>query len=184
MKVTNESVTLKFSSLHPVNTTETETWPLTVEDTRDSMKIATVLLAEDDLDDAFLVQRAFKRAELPHRIVHLADGQQTVDFLTGTPPFQRPAAVPDLLLLDLKMPRMDGFEVLEWLRCRPEFKSMRTVVLSSSDHEADISKARALGATDYFRKPGDPAELVRIVSTVHERWLRLQPPSERIAAAA
>lgn len=147
------------------------------------MKIATVLLAEDDPDDAFLVKRAFSKAQLPHAIVHVVDGQQTIDFLTGAPPFQPPAALPDLLLLDLKMPRMDGFEVLRWLQSMPQFKSIPAVVLSSSDHEADIRQARALGAADYFRKPGDPAELVRLVCTVNERWLKT-PSCEGMAAAA
>ncbi len=147
-----------------------------------SRHICTVLYVEDDSDDAFLVQRAFEKARLPHRLVHLLDGQQAVDFLSGSPgPAQPPQ--PDLLLLDLKMPRMDGFEVLSWIQSKPQFKRLPAVVLSSSDHEVDVARARALGAADYFRKPTDPAELVRIVTTIHERWLLKCAPPELSAAA-
>jgi len=149
------------------------------------VRIATVLLAEDDLNDAFLVRRAFKKADLPHRLVHLLDGQQAIEYLSGaaldgtaiTP------GRPDLLLLDLKMPKVGGFEVLAWLQQRPELKSMPVVVLSSSDHESDVRQARALGAADYFRKPGDPSELIGIVRTLHERWLSADPPGIPAVAA-
>ncbi len=137
-------------------------------------KIATVLLAEDDPNDAFLVQRAFKKAQLPHHIVHVLDGQQAIDYLSGVLRYDSRVEhpLPDLLLLDLKMPRLTGFEVLQWLRDRSEFKGLRAVVLSSSEHEQDVAEARALGAVDYFRKPGDPADLLAIVRTLDERWLR------------
>ncbi len=139
-----------------------------------SLKSATVLLAEDDPNDAFLVQRAFKKAELPHRLVHAADGQQAVDYLSGVPPFDDRLAhpFPDLLLLDLKMPRLNGFEVLEWLQGKAEFRALPAIVLSSSDHQADIEQARALGAAEYYRKPGDPAELLGIIRALDERWLQ------------
>jgi CheY-like chemotaxis protein len=142
------------------------------------VRIATVLLAEDDPNDAFLVQRAFKKAELPHKLLHLIDGQEVVDYLSRTTLFLRSPGVPvpDLLLLDLKMPRLDGFEVLEWLQRRSEFKTMPAVVLSSSDHFSDIKRAIALDAADYFRKPSDPAELFGLAIALHERWLRSEPP--------
>ena len=138
------------------------------------LKTATVLLAEDDPNDAFLVQRAFRKAELSHRLVHAADGQQAVDYLSGVPPFDDRLAhpFPNLLLLDLKMPRLNGFEVLEWLQGRAEFRSLPAIVLSSSDHQSDIEQARVLGAAEYYRKPGDPAELLGIIRALDERWLR------------
>jgi len=144
-----------------------------------------VLLAEDDPNDTFLVQRAFKKAKLPHNLVHLIDGQHVLDYLCGIAPYQHsPGLVlPDLLLLDLKMPRLDGFQVLEWLQRRPEFKAMPAVVMSSSDHFSDIKRAIALGAADYFRKPSDPADLLSLVTAIHERWLRRERPVTGAVAA-
>ncbi len=141
-------------------------------------EMATVLLAEDDPNDAFLLQHAFVKATLSHRLIHVQDGQQAIDYLVVAGVAH---PVPDLLLLDLKMPRVDGFEVLDFLQQKPALKQMPVVVLSSSDHEQDIQQARARGAADFFRKPGDPAELLRIVQSLHERWL--QKPSSPARAA-
>ncbi len=139
----------------------------------ESLRIATVLAAEDDPDDAFLLKRAFKKAGLTHNLVQLPDGEQAIRYLSGTAPFsdRRRNPLPELFLLDLKMPLMSGFEVLEWLQDQPELRRMPVVVLSSSAQEVDMRRAHALGAADFFCKPKDPAELVRIVKRIDERWL-------------
>ncbi len=138
-------------------------------------RVSTVLFAEDDPNDAYLVQRAFKKAELEHRLVHVIDGQHALDYLTGAPPYEDRSLhpLPALLLLDIKMPRLTGFEVLQYLQHKPGLNTIPAVVLSSSDYEKDIALARHLGAVAYFRKPSDPAELLSIVKTMDERWLKV-----------
>ncbi len=145
----------------------------TLQTARPDGRPATVLLVEDDPNDAFLVTRAFKKAGLAHTVVHLKDGQEAVEHLSSLSavPGRTTSSLPELMLLDLKMPRLNGFEVLQWLRVRPEFKKLPVIVLSSSDHERDKAEARSLGATDYFRKPSDPADLLGLVRLWDTRWL-------------
>src|SRR5258706_11064320 len=98
-----------------------------------------ILLAEDDRDEVFLLRRAFRQAGLPHDIFEVRDGAATIEYLKGTPPFNDRARypLPQLLLLDLKMPKVNGFEVLAWLETQAEFGSLPAVVLSSSVFLAD-----------------------------------------------
>jgi len=135
---------------------------------------ATILWAEDDENDVLLFRRAFEKASLPHRLIDVGDGQEAVDYLAGEPPHDDRTRfpLPDLLLLDLKMPRLGGFEVLAWIQERPEFKGLPAVVLSSSNQERDIQRARSLGASDYFVKPCGPAALVELLLGLDARWLR------------
>src|SRR5712664_3812961 len=102
-----------------------------------------ILLAEDDREEAFLVHWAFRRAGLPHEIIDVRDGEATIKYLKGMPPFNDRLRypLPRLLLLDLKMPKVNGFDVLAWLGSRPEFSSLPAVVLSSSVFQADSQKA-------------------------------------------
>src|SRR5438874_13730859 len=94
-----------------------------------------ILIADDDQNDVFFLQRAFKKVGLEHELVHVADGQEAVDYLnSGSAPGDgKKHLVPDLMLLDLKMPRMTGFEVLSWLRKQPDLRGMPVVVLSGSN---------------------------------------------------
>jgi CheY-like chemotaxis protein len=142
---------------------------------------ALILLAEDEQTDAYFIQWACKKAGLPHRIVHVLDGQDAVDYLSGEGAYvdrvQHP--FPDLLLLDLKMPRLTGFDVLAWLKQQPDTPDFPVVVLSSSDYPADIEQARKLGATEYKIKPGNPQLLVELLLDLDCRWLR--PPSRKTA---
>jgi CheY-like chemotaxis protein len=114
---------------------------------------ATVLVAEDSEDDLFLLTRAFRRAGLTHCLVPVADGEKAIEYLQG----QSPA--PDLLLLDLKMPKVDGFGVLEWLQHRPELR-MPAIVYSTSEEPEDKQRAKQLGAADYLVKTADFQSLV------------------------
>src|SRR6266446_6942565 len=102
-----------------------------------------VLVADDDPDEIFLLRWAFKQAQLTHQITDLPDGEETVEYLKGTPPFDDRIRfpLPKLLVLDLKMPRMNGFDVLQWLRSQPHLKAVPAVVLSSSSFEADTQIA-------------------------------------------
>src|SRR5436190_18241009 len=119
-----------------------------------------ILVAEDDPNDAFFLERAFDKGGVKVPIRFLNDGQQVIDYLQRKPPFtDYPARdVPTLLLLDLKMPRMNGFDVLEWIQHRPGLEKMTVVVFTSSGLEEDKRRAFALGADDYVVKPTYPAE--------------------------
>src|SRR5437016_12071300 len=132
-----------------------------------------VLVADDDRNDFLLVQLAFQRAGLPVHLGHVLDGQQAVDYLTAKHKFQHRAGepLPDLLLLDLKMPLMDGFDVLAYVRKESSLKKLPVVVLSASQIEEDIRKALHLGADQFLTKPADFSALVDLMKGVFARWL-------------
>jgi len=136
-----------------------------------------ILAAEDEESDRMILELAFQRAKLPHALVIVRDGQEAVDYLSGQGRYSDRATHPPpaLLILDLKMPRMSGFDVLTWLELRPEFKELPVVVLSSSPDESDITKARELGACDYFVKPHSFERLVEMVRQMQARWLAAPP---------
>jgi len=136
---------------------------------------APVLVAEDDPNDVFLLRRAFQKAGVANPIVVFHNGQEAIDYLsTETSPnnAQRENR-PALFFLDLKMPLMDGFDVLIWLRAQPAAKRMPVIVLTSSNQEKDIEHARQLGADDYRVKPQQFEDLIQIVQEVRDRWLKL-----------
>lgn len=137
-----------------------------------------VLAAEDEETDAFILRLAFEKAGVANPLTIVRDGQEAVDYLAGAAPYDDRAVhpLPALLTLDLKMPRMNGFDVLGWLRTRPEFKNLPVFVISSSSDEADIERARQLGARDYFVKPHRLDDFAAIIRTLQTRWLT--PPTE------
>jgi CheY-like chemotaxis protein len=106
-------------------------------------------------------------------LVLVRDGQEAVDYLSGKGQYADRAAhpLPALVVLDLKMPRMNGFDVLGWLAEQPDFKEIPAVVLSSSADELDMKKARQLGAREYFVKPHSLDELIKIAHQMQARWL-------------
>jgi len=134
---------------------------------------ATILAAEDQECAAMLLKAAYEATGLPNRLVIVEDGQCAVDYLKGKPPYHDRAQnpLPGMLLLDLKMPRADGFEVLAWLRKSREFSALPVVVLSSSPREADIKRATELGAREYLIKPLGYHELAGLLKDAAERWL-------------
>jgi len=140
---------------------------------------APIMLAEDEDTDVFLFRHALTRAGIPHELVVVGDGAQAVEYLSRfAAAGHSPAApMPALLLLDLNMPRMTGFEVLAWLRVRDTFKTMPTVVLTSSHLETDRQLAFALGAVDYRVKPNSVNHLIEVVREIHDRWLSGSRPS-------
>jgi CheY-like chemotaxis protein len=131
-----------------------------------------ILAAEDEETDRFILNLAFKKAKLPQPLVTVQDGTECVEYLKGSGRFADRALhpLPVLLLLDLKMPRMHGFEVLEWLATQPELGDLPVVVLSSSSDESDIRKARQLGARDYFVKPHSLEDMVNILQRLSARF--------------
>src|SRR2546425_7191817 len=122
---------------------------------------ATVLLAEDDLDDVLLTQIAFRRARLANPLHVVRDGEEAIAYLSGEGAFadRDRFPFPILLLLDLKMPKVDGFEVLEWLQSQPARRHLPVAILTSSDQDPDIGRAHALGADSYLIKPPDAAAM-------------------------
>lgn len=129
---------------------------------------ALILLGEDELDDAFLIRRALARAGLHNPIEHVRDGQEVVRYLQRT---LEDASLrrPGLVLLDLKMPLKNGFEVVEWVRAQPAFKNLPVAILTSSQELTDIGRAKALGVTTFLTKSASfvgVAELVRAVALV------------------
>ncbi|HYG33923.1 MAG TPA: response regulator [Clostridia bacterium] len=132
-----------------------------------------ILLAEDDENDIFLMGRAFDRAGIPNPLFVVRNGQEAIDYLSGTGNYaQRDKyPLPGLMLLDLKMPWMDGFDVLRWLRDHPQFDTLPVVVLTSSKLQADVDKSRQLGVYDYRVKPHGFEDLVRLLDDVRKCWL-------------
>jgi len=134
---------------------------------------ATILVADDDQNDVFFLRRAFQKSGLEHSVVHVSDGQEAIDYLQGEADFSDRSRfpLPSLLLLDLKMPKVDGFDVLAWLKNHAVLKTLPVVVLSSSSREDDIQRARSLGADDYRVKPADFEQLLTLAQEVATRWL-------------
>ena len=136
-------------------------------------KLRPILAAEDEASDRMILELAFQKAKLSQPLVLVCDGQEAVDYLTGKARYANRSAhpLPVLIVLDLKMPRMNGFDVLAWLSTQPEFKSIPVVVLSSSSDDSDIKKARQLGACEYFVKPHSLDEFMKIVHQIQARSL-------------
>jgi CheY-like chemotaxis protein len=126
-----------------------------------------ILLAEDDPNDVLLFEWALKRTGLSPELQVAASGQELMDLLAAYAAADQsaPAALPDVLFLDLKMPLVNGFEVLEWLGQRPEVRSLPVVVLSGSSMPADIHRATSLGARKYIEKPISADLLREILSS-------------------
>jgi len=135
---------------------------------------ACILVAEDEASDVEILRLALKQAGLSNPLAVTSDGQEAISYLKGEGPFNDRCKhpLPELLILDLKMPRLTGFDVLAWLRNHPEFQSLPAVVLSSSSHEQDMAKARALGAREYHVKPTSLHELATIIQQLADRWLQ------------
>lgn len=138
------------------------------------MKIQpTVLVADDDANDIFFLRRAFQKAGISCSILDVPDGEKAINYLTGSDGFgdRRRFPLPCLLFLDLKMPKISGFEVLEWLQKHDGVLKMKIVVLSSSNLPSDMQKARLLGAHDYRVKPSDIDDMITMVKDIANQWL-------------
>lgn len=131
-----------------------------------------ILLAEDNPTDAEVALRALRKANLGNHVVWLKDGAETLDFLLRTGAHAgRAGAQPRLVLLDLKMPRLDGLEVLQRLRADPATRTLPVVMMTSSDEESDIVRSYDLGANSYVVKPVDFGKLSEEVARLGYYWL-------------
>jgi CheY-like chemotaxis protein len=137
-----------------------------------------ILYVEDEQDDVFFMKDAFRRLGPPVSFHAVEDGERAISYLAGNPPYadrdQHP--LPACVLLDLNLPIRSGFEVLEWLRGRPEFKELPVVIFSSSGRPEDRCRARQLGATDYMLKPTSGREFLDTARQLTERWMGAPGP--------
>jgi two-component system response regulator len=131
-----------------------------------------VLLVEDNADDETLLREAFRRARVGHPLDVARDGIEAIERTLDVAPERRPA----LMLLDLKLPRLSGFDVLEKLRGDARTRTLPVVVVSSSQERADIERSYACGANSYLVKPLDFAELEAMIRDVARYWLRHNEP--------
>jgi CheY-like chemotaxis protein len=132
------------------------------------MPLPPILYVEDDENDVLFMKRAFARAGIAPPLHIAGDGKEAIDYLKAA---GENGQLPSLVLLDLNLPLVSGFEVLQWIRSRPEFQSVPVFIFTSSAHESDIAKTRQAGANDYAVKPASPSRLDDLVLQIKERWL-------------
>lgn len=138
----------------------------------DPNKLFTVLLAEDEPADAYLVRLAFEEGRILVDLHHVPDGVEALAFLQGDPPYQE-APRPDLILLDLNMPRMDGRRFLEKVKEAPGLRSIPVVILTTSDAESDIEASYDRGAAGFIVKPVEVDQFVAAVRGLQDYWITL-----------
>lgn len=137
-----------------------------------------ILLVEDNPDDVVLTLRALKRNNIVNEVVHAADGEEALDWLFGRGDHagRDTSDLPAFILLDLKLPRVDGLEVLKALRADERTRLLRVVVLTTSREDQDVAESYSLGANSYIRKPVDFDEFIRVVGQIGLYWLVLNEP--------
>lgn len=142
------------------------------------MNSRTILLIEDNISDIELTKRAFKKNRILNELMVVEDGQEALDYLFD--PDRSPEELPVIVLLDLKLPKIDGIEVLRHIRSDSRTKRLPVVVLTSSREEQDIADSYDNGANSYIRKPVDFTQFAESIRTLGIYWLVLnEPPPER-----
>ena len=144
-----------------------------------AMDSKVILLVEDNANDEALTLRALKRSNIGNEVVVVRDGAEAVEYLLGrgSEAGQVPRELPQLILLDLKLPKLDGLEVLRRIRGEERTRSLPVVIFTSSKEERDIAEGYRLGANSYIRKPIDFAEFAEAVRQLGLYWLILNEPS-------
>jgi len=132
----------------------------------------TILQVEDDPNDVFLFKHAMKKVEMANPIQVASDGQEAIDYLSGTGKFadREQYPLPDLVLLDLKLPYVMGLGVLKWIRGQPNTAPI-VIILTASAEDADIASAYRLGANAFLTKPSEASKLQDIVKAIKDFWL-------------
>jgi CheY-like chemotaxis protein len=135
----------------------------------------TVLLVEDNQDDVFLLKMACQRTGIPHNLRVVTDGTMGIDYLSGNGEYADRTVhpLPNVVFLDIKMPKCDGHEVLKWIRSQTAFKNLPVVMLTVSTHRADVDRAYQLGVTSYLQKVPCLAEFGQGVRVILKYWLEL-----------
>ncbi|MEP6949149.1 MAG: response regulator [Ginsengibacter sp.] len=134
-----------------------------------------ILLVEDDMDDAEMTIHAMQKYNLANKLTHMVDGEEALDFLFGTGKFigRDTSLKPRLILLDLKMPKVDGMEVLERVKSNDATKKIPVVILTSSKEDPDVSRCYELGANGYIVKPVEFDGFIKAVSELGMYWMLL-----------
>ena len=140
----------------------------------------SILIADDDAQDAMLVRMAAQRAALGIRLESVTDGEQAIDYLLGRARYadRQSHPFPSMMLLDLKMPRLSGFDVLDFVRNQPGLRRLPVVIFSSSDDPKDIKRAYEAGANSYLCKPHSSDDLSALLKALEEYWCKFNrfPP--------
>lgn len=139
---------------------------------------STILLVEDNPTDVLLIRRAFAQAAVANPIQVASDGDTAVDYLTGNAPYsdRTQYPMPGLILLDVKLPKRSGIEVLRWLKGRPVLARIPVVMLTSSSRAVDVNAAYDAHANSYLVKPVSFDDLRRMMTAVHGFWIRENEP--------
>ena len=142
---------------------------------------STVLLVEDNLDDVLLTRRAFRKAGIASALQVAGDGDEAVAYIAGEGAFADRQAhpLPSLVLLDWKLPRRSGREVLQWVRAQECFTALPVVVLTTSREQEDIDQAYSAGANSYIQKPVLLEKLAELSERLHAYWLETNVVSSR-----
>ncbi len=138
-----------------------------------------ILFAEDSIDDAVLTIRALEKGGFTNKLHHVKDGAEALDFLycKGKYNMRNFSEKPKLILVDLKMPKVTGIQVLDRLKSDPDFKSIPVVILTSSQEDPDIAKCYSLGANSYIVKPLDSNKFFNSIKEIGLYWMILNQPS-------
>jgi len=141
---------------------------------------SVILIAEDRDDDVLLIRRSLKRAHVFNPLQVVGNGEEVIAYLSGEGKFANrdEFPLPSLVLLDLKMPRLDGFQVLQWIRRQTSLKALRVIVLTSSADIRDVNLAYQLGANSFLVKPMDFENFVKVGQALRGYWLWLNKPHE------
>lgn len=142
------------------------------------MRDSVILLVEDNPDDEALTLRAFKKNRIKNQVVIARDGVEAIDYLLGTGAHagRDLAVMPEVILLDLKLPKLDGLDVLRRIRADERTKLLPVVILTSSTEEQDLLDTYSLGANSYIRKPVDFVQFTEAVGQLGLYWLLLNRP--------
>jgi len=143
------------------------------------MKPKTILLVEDNPSDIGLTQRALAKSHIANQMIVAEDGQEALDYLFGTGQYagRDVSELPALILLDLKLPRVDGLEVLRQIRANKHTSRVAVVVLTTSKEEQDMAQSYDLGANSYIRKPVDFTQFAQAIEHLGLYWLVLNEPA-------
>lgn len=134
----------------------------------------TILLVEDSEDDVFFMQRAIRLSEVKINLQVARDGQMAVDYLGGVREFadRKTYPIPSLVLLDLKLPKVLGLDVLRWIRSRTELQTIPVVILTSSGERADLERGYRLGANSFMVKPSNADDLLGLSKCLSDYWFK------------
>lgn len=144
----------------------------------------SILLVEDNYNDILLIQRAFRKAKIHQPMMMVSDGDEAIAYLSRQDKFADTETYPTplLVLLDLKLPRCSGLEVLDWIRQQPVLKRLLVVVLTSSQENSDLDRAYDLGANSYLVKPLKFQDFVRLIELIDAYWFGLNQQPKILAS--